>query len=62
MTREEARTALRALAAGLAPDVEGVRRLLERISVHTDAEALRDFLTEEGAARLLEDEEETRWT
>jgi hypothetical protein len=46
---------VRRLARSLAPDLEGQRRLLERMSQSEAAEALRDALTEEGARRLLED-------
>ena len=54
MTRAEAVAIVRRLAAGLDPTDTGVRRLLERISVRDDAEALRDALTEAGAAAVLE--------
>ena len=55
MTRGETMTAIRTLAAGLEADDAGIRRLLERISVHDAAETLRDALVEAGAAALLED-------
>jgi len=55
MTRGEALAVLRRLSAGLHPDLEGVRRLLERASVHAEAEVLRDALTEEGARALLDE-------
>jgi hypothetical protein len=55
VTRGQAEETLKTLALGLAPDVAGHARLMERISVHTDAELLRDLLTEEGARALLED-------
>lgn len=54
MTREQALAALRRLSLGLAPDLDGVRRLLERISVHDQAELLRDLLIERGAEALLD--------
>ena len=55
MTREKAVATLRRLAAGLAPDLAGVRRLLERISQADDPECLRALLTERGAAALLDE-------
>ncbi len=55
MTRTEALDAVRRLAVGLAPDLAGCSRLLERVSNHDDAEALRDVLTEAGARALLEE-------
>lgn len=55
MTRAHALAELRRMARCLAPDLEGQRRLLERVSQSESAEALRDCLTEEGARRLLED-------
>lgn len=56
MTREEALTTLAVLSRGLTPDDAGRGRLLERVSVHTEAELLRDLLTELGAeARLRAD-------
>ena len=54
MTRPEALATLRRLAGTLAPDLDGVRRLLERVASHDDAEALRSALTELGAAALLD--------
>jgi len=56
VTRQDALQALRRLAVGLAPDLAGCARLLERVSVHEDAEALRDALTELGAEALLDRE------
>ena len=56
MTREEAGRVLRCLAHGLAADMAGCSRLLERVSVDPEAETLRDLLTEEGARRLLDEE------
>jgi len=56
MTRQEALVALRRLAVGLAPDLAGVARLLERVSVHDEAEALRAVLTERGAEALLDED------
>jgi hypothetical protein len=44
---------LRGLAAGLEPGLDGVRRLLERLAHHDEAEALRAVLVEEGAQALL---------
>ena len=55
MTRDQALALLRSLSHGLGPDLEGTRRLLERVSVHADAETLRDALTELGAKALLEE-------
>ncbi len=57
MTRPQALDVVRRLAVGLGADLAGVARLLERVSVHEEAEALRDALAEEGARRLLEGEE-----
>lgn len=54
MNREEAGRVLRSLALGLSTDLEGVRRLLERVSVHEEHELLRDLLVEEGAAAILD--------
>ncbi len=54
MTRSEALDAVRKLAGGLPPDLAGCARLLERISNHDDAEALRDVLTEARARALLD--------
>ena len=56
MTRVEALDVLRRLAVGLEPDLAGCTRLLERVSVHEEAEALRDALTERGAEALLDEE------
>ena len=55
MTRAEALALLRTLAHGLAPDLAGRGRLLERVSVHEEAEALRDALVELGVRVLLEE-------
>jgi hypothetical protein len=54
MTKPEATAVLLGLAAGLEADLEGVRRLLERIAAHDEAELLRDLLVEEGAGALLD--------
>jgi hypothetical protein len=54
MTQPEARAQLRRLAVGLATDLAGCSRLLERVAASEDAEALRDALIEEGARALLE--------
>ena len=54
MTREEALELVGRLVVGLPADEAGVRRLLERISVADEAEALRDVLTEHGARAMLE--------
>jgi hypothetical protein len=54
MTREGAQRLLRSLAGGLPSNLEGERRLLERIAVRHDAEELRDALTERGARAVLE--------
>lgn len=56
MDRASAEAALRKLAIGLAPDLAGCARLLERISAHENPEALRDALTEQGVRALLEAE------
>jgi hypothetical protein len=56
VTRAEALAALRVLTVGLAPDLAGQARLLERIASHEEHEALRDALTEEGARALLDAE------
>jgi hypothetical protein len=55
MTRSEALTLFRSLALGLAPDLGGVARLMERISSRDEAELLRDVLVELGARALLEE-------
>lgn len=54
MTHADAVAVLRSLALGLAPDMAGCDRLLERVAAHPDAEALRDALTELGAQALLD--------
>ena len=56
MTRDEALAALRRPAATIHEPTadQAVARLLERISGHADAEALRDALVELGARALLE--------
>jgi len=56
MTHDQADLVLHRLAAGLQPDVAGILRLLERISQHDEAEALRDRLVELGAAAVLDRE------
>ena len=56
MTRVEALAALRQLCHGLASDLAGCARLLERIAATDDAEALRDALVELGAAEPLDRE------
>ncbi len=56
MTRPEAVATLHRLAVGLAPDLAGCGRLLERISQADDPEMLRDVLTELGARALLDGE------
>ncbi|HVO12172.1 MAG TPA: hypothetical protein VMX54_15635 [Vicinamibacteria bacterium] len=56
MTRPEALTTLRRLAAGLPADLAGQARLLERISNHDEAEQLRDALVELGASVLLDEQ------
>jgi hypothetical protein len=56
MTRSEALAAVRRLASGLAADQAGILRLLERVSLDEDAEALRDALVELGAAVVLDAE------
>jgi hypothetical protein len=55
VTRTEAIAIVRRLAAGLDASDSSVRKLLERISVHDDAEALRDALVEAGAQAVLEE-------
>ena len=54
MTRQEALDVVGRLSAGLGADDAGVRRLLERVSQHDEAERLRDALIEAGAAAVLE--------
>jgi hypothetical protein len=56
VTRQDADRQLRLLAHGLAPDLDGTRRLLERVSQAGDPEMLRAVLTELGAERLLDEE------
>ena len=56
MTRLEALALLRTLAHGLAPDLAGCSRLLERVAADEEAEALRDALTELGSRALLDEE------
>jgi hypothetical protein len=53
MTRQEGRTLLVKLAAGLAVDDAGVRRLLERIAERDQCEELRALLVEAGARAFL---------
>ena len=55
MTRADASAVLHSLAVGLAPDLAGCARLLERVAGHEEAEALRAALTELGARALLDD-------
>ena len=55
MTREDALQALQRLAVGLEPDLAGCARLLERVSVHEEAEVLRDVLVELGVRVVLDD-------
>ena len=45
---------LRALALGLAADMAGLSKFMERISTNTEAELLRDLLVEECARALLD--------
>lgn len=54
MTRPEAMVTLRALALGLAADMAGLSKFMERISTNTEAELLRDLLVEECARALLD--------
>jgi hypothetical protein len=54
MTQGEALVMVRALAAGLESTDAGSIRLLERISVHPEAEALRSALMEAGARATLD--------
>jgi hypothetical protein len=56
MTRPEGVATLRRLAGGLAPDMAGCARLLERIAQSDAPEFLRDLLIEGGARALLEEE------
>ena len=58
VTRPEALTELWRLSHRLAPDLAGTARLLEHISTHAEAEALRDYLTDMGARALLDDTED----
>ena len=55
MTRHEAELALCRLALGLPPGTveERVARVVERLAVHEDIEALRAVLVELGAATLV---------
>lgn len=55
MTRPEALALVSRLAVGLAPDVAGVARLLERIAQDDRAEEMRAALVEHGAAALLDE-------
>ena len=59
MTRADALELVARLALGLPADIDGVRRLLERVAQRDDAELLRDVLTEQGARSVLE--ERRRW-
>jgi hypothetical protein len=54
VSRTDALTTLRSLATGLLADPAGSARLLERISQHDDAEALRCYLVEAGATAVIE--------
>lgn len=54
MTRADALSTLRRMAHGLAADLAGCARLLERVAADEEAEALRDALVELGAHELLE--------
>jgi hypothetical protein len=56
VTREEGARLLRGLALGLKPDLEGARKLLERISVADDRELLTALLVERGAEVVLDEE------
>jgi hypothetical protein len=55
MTRSQAIAVLQRVAAGVdeLTEHERLARLLERVSVHEDAPALRDALVELGAAVLV---------
>ena len=55
MDRTVAVAELQKMARGLAPDMAGCARLLERVAGHEDAEALRACLTERGVAALLDE-------
>jgi len=55
VTHADAITALRRLSHGLAPDLAGAQRLLERVAGQEEAEELRDALVELGVRALLDD-------
>jgi hypothetical protein len=58
MTRNEALATVHRQAAGLAPDLDGTRRLLERVSTSEQAEELRAALVELGAEHVLDQQAE----